>query len=538
MIREHQAETAITRGWGPALYGEPASAQTAQAAANLGEYCRCPSADWQSTYARGNSGLSKGRFMGKAQNSGGNTQLQHWFGLTGFARKELAGLVCDRAATQGEPNVRPDESRVRRWLLAGEIPRSPVPEIIADLFSERLGIPLTPADLGLPGPDRPVLRSGVDLPWHSASTTTAIANLTRTDMMLNSNSDDAAVVLTGDALTRPLERWPYAEPSVLSPREQPFTGQVGRRDVDGIRELTAMFRDADNRLGGGMTRKAVVATMHDANALLSNATYTEDVGRLLFRAIADLGSVAGWMSFDAGRHGSAQRLFVVSLHAATEGGDKALGAHILQCMARQMSHLGRVKDALDLLALAQYGSRHQAGPATKALLAGLEARFRGIDGHLPESDAAAAVAEAAFERIGDYDSVPDYLRWFDRSELCATLGIAHQIAARQSSGDERLRRAERATAMLTEAMSLRPPGRRRSTAFDRIGLARTHLAIGELDGAAEQARTALSLLTTLTSARVGDRLTELREEMTPFAAHPPIRDLREEIDTALAAAVA
>ncbi|MFD5616479.1 transcriptional regulator [Kitasatospora sp. NPDC127060] len=476
--------------------------------------------------------------VGNAQRTEGNAQLRHWFDLTGFGRKELARRVGDRAAAQGEPNVRPDESRVRRWLQAGEAPRSPVPEILAALFSERLGIPLAPADLGLPGPDRPVLRSGVDLPWHSGSTVTAIANLTRTDMMISSSSDDAAEVMTGEALIRPLERWPYAEPTVLTPRAEPFTGRIGMNDVEGIRALTTMFREADNRLGGGVTRKAVVATMHDANALLDTATYTEDVGKQLFRAVADLGSVAGWMSFDAGKHGSAQRLFVVALHAATEGGDKALGAHILQCMARQMSHLDHIKDALDLLALAQYGSRHQAGPATKALLAALESRFRAIDGHLPESDAAAAAAETAFERTDPGDDVPDYLRWFDRSELCATLGIAHQIAARQSSGNERFRRAERSTAMITEAMSLRPAGRVRSTAFDHIGLARTHLAVGELDGAASQARTALDLLRTLTSARVGDRLTELRTETAPFATQSPIRELREQIDSVLAASTA
>jgi len=35
------------------------------------------------------------------------------------------------------------------------------------------------------------------------------------------------------------------------------------------------------------------------------------------------------MSCDAGRHQSAQALFVTALHAASEAGDKALGARIL-----------------------------------------------------------------------------------------------------------------------------------------------------------------------------------------------------------------
>lgn len=146
-------------------------------------------------------------------------------------------------------------------------------------------------------------------------------------------------------------------------------------DVNAIRHLTGMFRDADNRHGGTLSRKAVIAQMQDANTLLNTATYTQQVGRALFAAVADLGSVAAWMAFDSGRHRTAQKIFIIALHATGEAGDKALGAHILQCMARQMSHLNHYDDALDLVALAQYGARHQATWATKSMLAALDARF-------------------------------------------------------------------------------------------------------------------------------------------------------------------
>ncbi|MGH3379433.1 MAG: hypothetical protein ACRDP6_32340 [Actinoallomurus sp.] len=466
-----------------------------------------------------------------------NTQLQYWFDRAGFTRQDLAHRVGKRAETRGEPQVRPDESRVRRWLDPGEIPRPPVPEILAELFSERLGIPLTPADLGLPGPDQPLLRTGIDLPWHCSSTTTAmIDQLSRSDLMLPRMSpDDAAEIQQGKALLTPLQHWPYAEPSILTPSAEPFNGRIGHSEVSQIRQVTAMFRETDNRIGGGLSRKAVVAQMQQVNALITSCTYTEQVGRELFRAVADLGSVAGWMSFDANMHGSAQRLFVLALHAASEGGDKALGAHILQCMARQMSHLGQIKDALDLLALAQYGSRHEAAPATKAALAALESRFRAIDGHLAESDAAAGAALDAYERDNPTDDIPDWMRWFDRAELCATLGVAHQIAARQSTGPERFRRAERSTALINEALSLRPPDRVRSSAFDRIGLARTHIVAGELEGACQETRTAITMYDDLSSVRMADRIAELDAELAPHADESSIRDLREEITAALTA---
>ena len=462
-----------------------------------------------------------------------NAQLAHWFQASGFTKPELARLVGDRAAAQGERQINPDESRVRRWL-AGEVPRNPVPEILAELFSQRLGIALTPADLGLPGPDRPVLRSGLDLPWHPGTTTTAIDHLTRSSLMLSrSRPGDAAEVHQGVALLQPLQAWPYQAPGPLAPSPLPASGRVGMSEVTQIRQVTQMFREADNRLGGGLSRQAVVAQMQQVNALLDTCTYTEETGRALFCAVADLGSVAGWMSFDAGMHGTAQRIFVTALHAAVEGGDKALGAHILQCMARQMSHLGHVKDALDLVALAQYGARHQASQGTKAMLAALESRFRAITGDLSDSDMAAGAAETAFDRTRLTEE-PPYMAFFDRAELCATLGVAHQIAARHSDGRERYRRAHLAISMITEARGHRPPDRVRSLAFDRIGLARTHLAVGELDGACEETRLALTIASTLSSVRLGDRLVELREETTPYAAEPGIRELREAVDAALA----
>lgn len=52
------------------------------------------------------------------------------------------------------------------------------------------------------------------------------------------------------------------------------------------------------------------------------------------------------------------------LHAAAEVDDKALGPHILQCMARQAFHLSHDEDALDL---DQYGARRHRSPTTSML---------------------------------------------------------------------------------------------------------------------------------------------------------------------------
>ncbi|MEV0262998.1 transcriptional regulator [Streptomyces sp. NPDC050617] len=460
-----------------------------------------------------------------------NTLLSHFMDRAQLSNAQLAQAVTAGARAAGHRHINPDESRVRRWR-AGECPRPPVPQLIAQALGARLALPLTPADVGLPGPQQ-MPGHGVDLPWQHAATIAAIAALTRSDLMLphTRTSHDAAQIHSADALLEPLRRWPSAKPATL-PHTAARPGMLGTAQVESIEALTAAFRDADNRHGGVLSRRAVVAQMSEINDLLATASYTEATGRRLFRAVADLGSVAGWMSFDAGAHVSAQRLFVTAVHAASEGGDRQLGAHILQCMARQMSHLGHVEDALELVALAQYGARRHAGPGTRAILAALHSRFSAMRGDLEESQRAAGEAEDAFTRIRP-DDEPPHTAFFDEAELCATLGVAHQIAAKHASGPHRTQRADQSLTLLNNALRLRPAGRVRSRAFDHIGLARTHLAVGELAGACQEATTALTIAEGLHSTRIADRLSELHEETEPHAASGDICALRERLEDAV-----
>ncbi|KOT90406.1 transcriptional regulator [Streptomyces sp. NRRL F-5755] len=469
--------------------------------------------------------------MGQAGKRVPNTLLSHFMERAQLSNAQLAHAVTAGARAAGHRDINPDESRVRRWR-GGECPRQPVPQIIAQVLGARLALPLTPADVGLPGPLQPT-GHGADLPWQHAATIAAIAHLTRSDLMLphTRTSDDAAQIQAADALLEPLRRWPSAKPAAL-PSPAP-AGRLGTAQVESIEALTAAFRDADNRHGGVLSRRAVVAQMSEINDVLATASYTEATGRRLFCAVADLGSVAGWMSFDAGAHVSAQRLFIAALHAASEGGDRQLGAHILQCMARQMSHLGHVEDALELVALAQYGARRHAGPGTRAILAALHSRFSALCGDVEESQRAAGEAEDAFTRIRP-DDEPPHTAFFDEAELSATLGVAHQIAAKHASGHRRTHRAEQSLALLANALRLRPAGRVRSRAFDHIGLARTHLAVGELAGACQETTIALTIAEGLHSTRITDRLSELHEETEPYAGSSDISALRERLEDVVA----
>ncbi|MEU6404871.1 transcriptional regulator [Streptomyces sp. NPDC046985] len=460
-----------------------------------------------------------------------NAPLAHWMTQCGLSRNRLARLVTQRGAQQGISGLATDESRVRAWLK-GSIPRDPVPRLILEVLSAETGKDLTYADLGLPGESG---QTGIRSPWTRTAAIAALSHIIRSELMLpdTRNDADAATVLTGHDLLEPLQEWALSQPDGATPQGPPGR-HIGMPEVEGIRNITSSFRTLDNMHGGVLSRSAVLAQTEAVLDLLRTSTYTEAVGQALWSAAADLASVAGWMSFDAGRHGIAQRTFVSALHAAAEADDKRIGAHILQCMARQMSHLGHPEDALDLVALAQYGGRRRLTPAATSMLFALEARFQAIIGRVSDSDTAAGRALDAYERV-ETGSEDPHMDFFDLPELHATLGMAHQIAAKHVQGPARTSHVRRSRDLVSAALAARPGHRRRSMAFDHLGLARTHLAGGEVDGAAEETVHCLDMLGAVQSRRVTDRLGELYDEAEPFASTAAGRELREQIHEAVLA---
>lgn len=233
------------------------------------------------------------------------------------------------------------------------------------------------------------------------------------------------------------------------------------------------------------------------------------------------------MTYDIGRHVQAQEYFLLGLDAAQEAGDPAVAGHLLNCMARQASHLGRIDDALELVELAQYGTRRLPPGRTRAVLCALEARCRATLGDLGGFTRAVGASHDALEQASPHD--PVFVQWFDHAEHQVTIGVCHLIAA-----GRRPEHAATAVHAIQEGTALRPEGRVRSRAFDQIALARAYTANNELDGADTATSAALDLMGNLGSTRVPGRLAELDTELA--AAGPATAPTRERIAAALAPA--
>ncbi|MBG0852220.1 hypothetical protein I2W78_10300 [Streptomyces spinoverrucosus] len=441
-----------------------------------------------------------------------NELLGSWFVRSGWSKGELARQVNRRARQLGANHISTDTSRVRRWL-DGENPREPIPRILSELFSERFGCVVSIEDLGLRTARQTPSTTGVDLPWTGPQTIALLGEFSRSDLMLARRGflGTSLALSAGPALIEPLQRW--LVPAPPGPRPEPASvpstrarGRLSKPELDLLESTTVMFRQWDAQCGGGLRRKAVVGQLHEVTDLLQEPQ-PEATTRKLFKVAAELAELAGWMSYDVGLQPTAQKYFVLALHAAKEAGDKPLGSYILSSMSRQMIHLGRPDDALELLHLAQYGSRDCASPRTQSMLYAMEARAYANMGQPGKCKRAVRMAEDTFTDADDWDEPdPDWIRFFSEAELYAENShsfrdlayVAGRSPAYASMAEPLMRRAVELFAQDTE--------HQRSYALNLIGMATVHLLQREPEQSAVFADRAMSVAKNVRSERVNTRI--------------------------------
>nr|WP_202501364.1 hypothetical protein [Streptomyces sp. SID5785] len=440
--------------------------------------------------------------------------LSSWFVRSGWSKGELARQVNRRARQLGANHISTDTSRVRRWL-DGENPREPIPRILSELFSERFGCVVAVEDLGLRAAHQSPTVSGVDLPWTGPQTVALIGEFSRSDLMLARRGflGSSLALAAGPSLVEPMQRWLVPTPGAAPGTEHAAESDSRRRgnrlskpELDLLESTTVMFRQWDAQCGGGLRRKAVVGQLHEVTDLLQEPQ-PEAVTRRLFKVAAELAELAGWMSYDVGLQPTAQKYFVLALHAAKEAGDKPLGSYVLSSMSRQMIHLGRPEDALELIHLAQYGSRDCASPRTQAMLYAMEARAYANMGQPSKCKRAVRMAEDTFTDADDWDEPdPDWIRFFSEAELHGENSHSFRDLAYVAGRSPTY--ATMAEPLMKRAVELfgKDPEHQRSYALNLIGMATVHLLQKEPEQSTVLADEALGIARKVRSERVNTRI--------------------------------
>ena len=448
-----------------------------------------------------------------------NPRLRALMGEARMSNKGLARRVVDLAKARGVAHVRCDHTSVLRWL-AGEQPRPPVPELIASVLGDALGRPVPEIELGMTPSDLPA-DLGLHLPTEWGDTVAISAALWRADVQRRRLLVNAAFVAA--AMPASALRWLTSPPASAPAGSGPV--RVGHADIEAIRDLTLSYRELDNRLGGGRLRTMILSYLDDhVSHLLINGSYRGDTGQQLAAACGELSQLAGWVAYDSGEHGVAQRYLTQALAYARHAGDHALGAEILAAQAHQALYLTRPGEAIDLSRAAQAAALKHGSATLLTECLVMEAH-----GHAARDDASAcgttlATAERTFDRATQEDN-PAWLAYFDEAYLAARMA---QCFRDLGEADHAARYARR---------SLDMDGRYvRGRAFNLALLATAHAAQNEPERACTVGRQALDLTVRLTSARSVHYLRDLARRLRPRADVPAVRDFTAEVRERLPAA--
>jgi hypothetical protein len=201
---------------------------------------------------------------------------------------------------------------------------------------------------------------------------------------------------------------------------------------------------------------------------------TPAIEQRLYSIMAHLAGTAATMAWDSGLQRRAQDYYRLALRSAHAGQDTVFGANVLAGMARQMLYRDRPDDALNLVRLAQDGSRGIAGPRVCAMLHTREAWAYAAQGRDAAFRRATAQAKEALAEAEPGDTEPYWIAYFDEAELAGVTGGRFLDLARQNPGAH----ADAAATQIRSALDRRGSEAGRSHALDWIGLAECHFLVG------------------------------------------------------------
>ncbi|MFF1923164.1 sporulation protein [Streptomyces sp. NPDC058221] len=294
--------------------------------------------------------------------------------------------------------------------------------------------------------------------------------------------------------------------------------RVGHSDVSKLREAAQDARRWDSKYGGGDWRSSMVpeCLRVDAAPLLLGS-YSDEVGRALFGAAAELTRLAGWMAFDTGQQEAAQRYYIQALRLARAAADVPLGGYVLASMSLQATYRGFADEGVDLAQAAVERNRGLATARTMSFFRLVEARAHAKASDAPAAGAALKAAEGWLERSRDGDADPSWLGFYSYDRFAADAAECHLDL-----------KAPRQVRRFTEQALSRPTEEFvRSHGLRLVVSAVAELESGNLDAACAAGTRAVEVAGRISSARTTEYVRDLLHRLEPYGDEPRVVELRE-----------
>ncbi|MEU6403988.1 MFS transporter [Streptomyces sp. NPDC046985] len=458
---------------------------------------------------------------------GPNEKLGAVLALAGISNAGLARRVNDLGAQRGL-TLRYDKTSVARWVSKGMVPQGAAPHLIAAAIGQKLGRPVPLHEIGLADAD-PAPEVGLAFPRDVDQAVRSATELYRLDLAgRRAGSGGIWQSLAGSfavtAYATPASRWLITPADSSVAREATAAedsggpAKVGHSDVRKLREAAEDARRWDSKYGGGDWRSSMVPECLRVEAApLLLGSYSDEVGRALFGASAELTRLAGWMAFDTGQQEAAQRYYIQALRLARAAADVPLGGYVLASMSLQATYRGFGDEGVDLAQAALERNRGLATARTMSFFRLVEARAHARAGDAPAAGGALKAAEGWLERSRDGDNDPTWLGFYGYDRFAADAAECY----RDLKAPRQVRRfTEQALSRPTEEFV-------RSHGLRLIVSAVAELESGNLDAACEQGVRAVEVAGRISSARTTEYVKDLLHRLEPYGDEPRVAELRE-----------
>ncbi|MCX4812594.1 MULTISPECIES: MFS transporter [unclassified Streptomyces] len=458
---------------------------------------------------------------------GPNEKLGTVLALAGISNAGLARRVNDLGAQRGL-TLRYDKTSVARWVSKGMVPQGAAPHLIAAAIGQKLGRPVPLHEIGLADAD-PAPEVGLAFPRDVGQAVRSATELYRLDLAgRRAGSGGIWQSLAGSfavsAYATPASRWLItpADSSVAREANSAESSgtplKVGHSDVQKLREAAEDARRWDSKYGGGDWRSSMVPECLRVEAApLLLGSYSDEVGRALFGASAELTRLAGWMAFDTGQQEAAQRYYIQALRLARAAADVPLGGYVLASMSLQATYRGFGDEGVDLAQAALERNRGLATARTMSFFRLVEARSHAKAGDAQAAGAALKAAEGWLERARDGDNDPSWLGFYSYDRFAADAAECY----RDLKAPRQVRRfTEQALSKPTEEFV-------RSHGLRLVVSAVAELESGNLDAACEQGVRAVEVAGRISSARTTEYVKDLLHRLEPYGDEPRVVELRE-----------